>query len=464
MSKINFRKLCEVMMWERAKGESYEDTFNRQNIKITQIPNPKIVDVVHASSLENWAKKGKFESLEELKAEIIKIMKSAIVDPINTDRDLQRLFPPIYNFCIFATNTDRRGKLTAEAERIAEIAWYGELAALRLKEKTDKIFNVKPDPEKYKKASEKLKEVWGFSDIEIDAFRYFICQSRAKNHNPSLNKSLYLFSGKKKTGKTTVARAIAAVLNGDERLEDAVKYESTFSRELQIGAHDLPLAAQYNCVILDEAMPKDSRKSYGRVKSMMTSSSCTYNQKFGRIITVEAKRYYIYTSNDDISEFVQDSSERRFIQINMERAPKKISFEKIYDYWKEFAQNCEPEENWQEWYDSFEDVVGIERKDISGFKDELLSNGAILQAIKNTTNYTITLKFFSDLMIVGKPTRDERKFLKKALEEVIGEPNGYRWNRLEVEERLTRKIEEQKNSDLVNNVISEEDLENGLPF
>jgi len=464
MSKINFRKLCEVMMWERAKGESYEDTFNRQNIKITQIPNPKIVDVVHASSLENWAKKGKFESLEELKAEIIKIMKSAIVDPINSDRDLQRLFPPIHNFCIFATNTDRRGKLTAEAERIAEIAWYGELAALRLKEKTDKIFNVKPDPEKYKKASEKLKEVWGFSDIEIDAFRYFICQSRAKNHNPSLNKSLYLFSGKKKTGKTTVARAIAAVLNGDERLEDAVKYESTFSRELQIGAHDLPLAAQYNCVILDEAMPKDSRKSYGRVKSMMTSSSCTYNQKFGRIITVEAKRYYIYTSNDDISEFVQDSSERRFIQINMERVPKKISFEKIYDYWKEFAQNCEPEENWQEWYDSFEDVVGIERKDISGFKDELLSNGTILQAIRNNPNYTITLKFFSDLMIVGKPTRDEKNSLKKALIELIGEPNGYRWNRLEVEERLTRKIEEQKNSDLVNNVISEEDLENGLPF
>ena len=196
----------------------------------------------------------------------------------------------------------------------------------------------------------------------------------------------------------------------------------------------------------------------------MTSNSCTYNQKYGKIITVKTKRYYIYTSNDDISDFVQDSSERRFIQINMERVPQKLSFEKIYDYWKEFAQNCEPEENWQEWYDSFEDVVGIEQKDISGVKDELLSNGAILQAIKNTTSYTITLKFFSDLMIVGKPTRDERKFLKKALEEVIGEPNGYRWNRLDVEERLSNKIEEQKNADLVNNVISEEDLETGLPF
>jgi hypothetical protein len=152
--------------------------------------------------------------------------------------------------------------------------------------------------------------------------------------------------------------------------------------------------------------------------------------------------------------------------------PKKVSFEKIYDYWKEFAQHCEPEENWQDWYDSFADVVGIERKDISGFKDELLSNGAILQAIKNNSNYTITLKFFSDIMIIGKPTREERKSLKKALEEVIGEPNGYRWNRLEVEERLSNKIEEQKNADLVAGVVTKEkikeieDLEekNKLPF
>ena len=452
------------MMWERAKGESYEDTFNRQNIKITQIPNPKIVDVVHASSLEDWAKKGKFESADDLKNEIIKIMKGAINDRINHDKDMQKLFPPIHNFCIFSTNTDRRGKLAIEAERISEVAWYGELAELRLKEKTDKIFKMKPDKEKYKLASEKLQKVWGFSDVEIDAFRYFICQSRAEKHNPSLNKSLYLFSGKKKTGKTTVARAIASVLNGETSLIDATKYESSFNQELQIGSHDLPMAAQYNCVILDEAMPKDSRKSYGRVKSMMTSNSCTYNQKYGRIITVEAKRYYIYTSNDDISEFVQDSSERRFIQINMEREPKKISFEKIYDYWKEFAQNCEPNDNWQDWYDSFDDVIGIERKDISSFKDILLSNGAILQSVKNTTDYTITLKFFSDLMIVGKPTREEKNSLKKALMELVGEPNGYRWNRLEVEERLTNKIEEQKNADLINNVISKEDLETGLPF
>ena len=122
------------------------------------------------------------------------------------------------------------------------------------------------------------------------------------------------------------------------------------------------MAAQYNCVILDEAMPKDSRKSYGRVKSMMTSNSCTYNQKYGRIITVEAKRYYIYTSNDDISEFVQDSQNVDLFKLIWNVNQKKYHLKKIYDYWKEFAQHCEPEENWQDWYDSFADVIGIERK------------------------------------------------------------------------------------------------------
>src|SRR5690606_8991774 len=110
---------------------------------------------------------------------------------------LQELFPPIYNFCIYANNTDRKGKLTSESEKIAETAWWGELAQLRLKEKTDKIFSVKPSLEKYVEASNKIKVIWGFSDVEIDAFRYFICQSRHEAHNPSMNKSLYLWSGKK---------------------------------------------------------------------------------------------------------------------------------------------------------------------------------------------------------------------------------------------------------------------------
>ncbi len=459
---IDYKKLCEIMLWEKFEGESYEDVFKRQDLKPSQIPDSTLIDVVHANSLENWAKQGKFESLQDLEKEISLILRKAVVNPIMSNKPMQSLFPPIYNFCVFATSTDKRGKLTAEAERIAEVAWYGSLATNRLKEKTDKIFSVAPDADKYSEVAKKIQTIWGFTDVEIDAFRYFICQSRHEGHNPSLNKSLYLSSTKKKTGKTTVARAIASVLNGEKTIEAGSKFESSFNKELQINDHDLPLAVQYNCVILDEAMPKDSRKSYGRVKSMLTSNSCSYNQKYGRIISVEAKRYYIYTSNDDISDFVQDSSERRFIQINMERVPQHLEFDEIYDIWKKFAQNCTPEKDWQKWYNTFEDVVGLESKDIDFYKDELLSNGSILQAVISTTNTTLSQKFFIDLLVTGKATRAERDTIKKAITDIAGEPNRSRWSRKVVEDKLQEFINEQQNQDILDGL--EISIYNDLPF
>lgn len=450
------------MLWEKFEGETYEDVFKRQDLKPSQIPDSTLIDVVHANSLENWAKQGKFESLQDLEKEITLILRKAVVNPINNSKSMQQLFAPIHNFCVFATSTDKRGKLTAEAERIAEIAWYGELANLRLKEKTDKIFSVVPDVDKYNEVAKKIQTIWGFTDVEIDAFRYFICQSRHEGHNPSMNKSLYLSSTKKKTGKTTVARAIASVLNGEKTIEAGSKFESSFNKELQINDHDLPLAVQYNCVILDEAMPKDSRKSYGRVKSMLTSNSCSYNQKYGRIISVEAKRYYIYTSNDDISDFVQDSSERRFIQINMERVPQHLEFDEIYNIWKKFAQNCTPEKDWQEWYNTFEDVVGLESKDIDFYKDELLSNGSILQAVISASSTTLSQKFFIDLLVTGKATRAERDTIKKAITDIAGEPNRSRWSRKVVEDKLQEFINEQQNQDILDGL--EVSVHNDLPF
>src|SRR5678810_543640 len=88
------------------------------------------------------------------------------------------------------------------------------------------------------------------------------------------------------------------------------------------------------------------------IRDRLTSNSCYYNKKYGRIIPMQAKRFYIYTSNDDITDFIQDTSERRFIQILMNKMPKQISFDEIYDIWKTFAQNCIPEPDWQEWYNT----------------------------------------------------------------------------------------------------------------
>lgn len=460
--KIDYQKLCEIMMWEQYEGESYEDTFLRKEIKAHEVPPQLLIDVVHADGLEGWAKLNTFKSLTDLTNQIIRVFKFSIVNPINSNKRMQELFPPIYNFCTYATRMDRNGRIKSEAIKIAESAWWGEIAQQQLKEKTDKLFDSEPCPKKYKEIAARVQEVWGFTDNEIEAFRYFVCQTRHENHNPSMNKSLFLWSGSKQTGKTTVARALAAVLNGETSLDGSGKFESTFNKEMQINDHDLPLAVQYNCVILDEAMPKDSSKSYGRVKSMLTSNSCSYNQKYGRIIPMKAKRFYIYTSNDDITDFIQDTSERRFIQILMNKMPKQISFDEIYDIWKTFAQNCTPEPDWQEWYNTFEDIDGLQKKDIDYFKNEILNNPFILNTIKNLNGYSLTLKSFEDLLVRGKTTRDERKNLSLALESLIGKSKGYRWSKIQAIEMLEEKIEEQ----MIDLGYSDEDKEGveKLPF
>ena len=461
------QKLCELMMWEVYEGETFDGVIARLEIKSQDMPPDDLIDVVHADGLSGWALCQKFESLEALNKAILRIFKIGVRSDINNNKDMRALYPPIYNFCCYANRIDRMGKMESEATKIAESAWYGELARIRLKEKTDEIFNVAPDLSKYESTVTRIMDIWGFDRKQIDAFRYFVCQTRQEDHNPSLNKSLYLSAKNKKTGKTTIARAIVAVLNGEKSIRDAEQFESTFNKEMQINDHDLPLAAQYNAVILDEAMPRDSRKTYGRVKSMLTSSTCSYNQKFGAISTIKVKRFYIYTSNDDISDFVQDDSERRFIQITMERIPKQIKFEEIYEIWKEFAQNCIPEENWQEWYDSFKDVDGVQRKDISYYKDEILYNPEIINVLKNMTGYKLSLKKLSDMLITGKSTRDERNVIKYAIIEMCGEPNGFSWNRLNLIKSIEDHIEEQRAQDIKDEIATEaevDDVDNQLPF
>lgn len=427
---FDFERLCKAMFWEKySKDETWDAVAERNGATAKNYPNPNLIDVVYYGSVEEWCLHQNATSIEALQTKIFELFRRASTNEILTTKVSQGIYPLIYNFCIYASGIDRRGRSRLEAERIAGASWWGDLAKKMLREKTDILFSVEPDAEKYKKSVQKIKEVWGFSDAEIDGIRYFICQTRQENFNPSLNKSLYFWSEKKQTGKTSVARALASVLNGENELIKGSQFESSFNVELQLNDHDLPASCKYNCVILDEAMPKDSRKSYGRVKSMLTSNSVTYNQKFGSIIKVEAKRYYIFTSNDDISEFIQDDSERRLIQIKMDKKPKQISFEKIYQIWLEFAQNCSPEPHYQKWHDTFNHVEGLERRDIDNFKTNIENSLALHKLLEDKEDGQITLRFFEDFLIVGKPTRDERNALKKAVIEVFGEPNGYRWSR-----------------------------------
>ena len=211
----NYEKIIKVMCWDVYDGETPEQTYQRKIGNAIPPPN-EIINIVEAGGLQKWAEGLAVGSQEELYNKILNAIRLTISDPIFNDRKLVNTFPPFANFFYFCQKLDRNGKTSAEAEAISDVAWNGVICKRNNQNNIQQMFSVEPDPDKYKAISEKIRQIWGFSEKEIDAFRYFVCQTRHDGHNPSLNKSIYLWGKKKGTGKTTVGRAIITILNGDK--------------------------------------------------------------------------------------------------------------------------------------------------------------------------------------------------------------------------------------------------------
>ena len=410
-------KINAIMCWDAYQGEQPPDVFVRNNGNMNCIPNVDAVDIVYSGGLQRWAEQQRPETKEELYSIIIKAINRTIADPVFNDRNRVNVYPPLGNFFYYCQRLDRSGKTAKEAEAISDYVWNTVIARRNLKERTELMFSDKPDKEKFNAAKKRVQEIWGFSDKDVDGIRYFVCQTKAKKLNPSLNKAIYLWGKEKQTGKTSVARAIVTILNGDI-FNNFGKYESTLNNEMQYNDHDIPAAALYNAVLLDEAMPKDSRKSYGLIKQVMTSDVCKYNQKFGAITRIPAKRYYFCTSNDDISDFIQDESERRFYAIKMSNTPKQISFDEIYNIWREFCVNAEPEEDWQRWYNSFDYVAGLATKDTNEVIDEIILKREDIFPTLAGKPY-VTSKSVADRIFKNEPTKDQKAAVRSAMEKLF---------------------------------------------
>lgn len=432
------------MAWKKESEETYEELFIRKGYRIEDLPHHYIIDIQAEGGIEEWAKKQSFKSERELRDAIIKIFRITLNDNVLIDKKTRDNFPSLRNFHSFVERMDKGGNLALDASKIAEVVWYDGLAQKRLQERTDKMFANKPDKELYEDAVKKIKDIWGFTDKEIDAFRYFCMQTRHKGHNPSMNKAIYLWAKAKQTGKTTIARTIIAILNGFNSIDEAQECESTLSRELQYGTHDIPKSALYNAVLLDEAMPKDSRKSYGAVKSMLTSSSCSFNPKYQAVRQLTTKRFYLCTSNDDVAEFIQDEKERRFISIKLETTPRQLSFEDIFDIWKQFITNAEPEDNWQDWYNSFALVKGLQSVEVEYYRTLIKTDIELRNILNQFTGTYISIGVFYKHLITGKQSTDEKKAVKQAVVDVFGEsPYPSKW----ASSNIRDKIEEIAKSD-----------------
>ena len=414
----DLKKLAEAMGWRKMDGETYIDLFERLGHTVQQLPDPSIIDAVHAGGLRSYAQVLEASSQKELKRKLKELAIRTVNEPIFQDKKKMETFPRLANFFYHCQRLDRYDKLTKEVEDISEYTWETITCKRNLDRQVEKLFNIKKDKAKFKEASEKIKHIWGFSDKDIDAIRYFVCQTRHKNHNPSMNKALYFWGTEKQTGKTTIARTLVAILNGD-KFENAGTYESSLPHELQYGAHDLPLAALYNAVMIDESLPKEASKSYNIVKQALTSSSARYNRKYQSVKSIECRRNYIFTSNDDIGDFIQDKEERRFYAIEMKTKPKHTSFEEIYDIWLQFCVNAEPEDDWQMWYNSFDFVDGLATKDMEEVINEMILQREAIFGIGGVT-YT-TPKQVADKLFKNEPNRAQKASVKSAMEKLFAD-------------------------------------------
>lgn len=413
---IDFKKVNEIMCWDSYDGETPEDTFIRNGNLINDLPSQEIIDIVYEGGLQKWAESLTVKSQTALYDKIMKAIRKCIAEPVFNDKKKVGTFPAMANFFMYCQTLDRRGKVASESEGIADVAWNGVICRRNLANNVSKMFGNEPDAQKYKKAVSDIKRIWGFANKEIDALRYFVCQTRHENHNPSMNKNIYLWGTAKQTGKTTIARAIVTIINGD-KFSNFGDYESTFNTEMQYNDHEVPLSALYNAVLLDEAMPKDTKKSYGSIKRVLTQSSCNYNPKYRTVINIKCKRFYFCTSNEDIIDFVQDATERRFFAINVERKPQQVSFEEIYSIWVDFCTNAVPDENWQAWYDSFDFVDGLATKDCTEIKNEILLNHESIFSVNQGT-YVTVLKVSKELY-KNEPTAEQKKTVKRAMEDLF---------------------------------------------
>ena len=442
LEKTIFSKICEIMDWDVTDGMTAEQVIQFRGIKAQEIPESIIVDIVHAGSLARWGASQNVDSEKKLAKALEKAIRKTVNSTVLSNKATNNKFAAIQNFYIYCTGISRRDKIVSEAETIAEQVWNEELAIVRLNERLAKMFKDKPCKDKYDDAVRQIKDIWGFDDVDIEGFRYFVCQTRNEFINPSMNKSLYVYSLLKKTGKTSVSRAIVSILNGETSASEAGKYESSLAVEMQYNDYAKPVATEARAVLCEESMPKDSSKAYGQIKAMLTGNSVRYNQKFGKITNLPARRHYIFTSNESPSEFIQDGSERRFIPIHMKEEPKQISFDKIFDIWKQFATNCIPEPDTQIWYNSFEHVEGLRSKNIEYFKAKLLTTPQILVDLQALNVAHVSTGFFHDRLILGKSSRDERAAVKDAVIEVIGEEDHpSKWNRLNAIEKINNAID-----------------------
>lgn len=368
----------------------------------------------------------------------------------------------------------KRISSSADADRktyaAAESLWLRKFERKELTRRREALFSGDKSSDKYFAAKKELERIYGYSDADMDAWRYFVCQALRDDADPALNRAVYLWSEEKMTGKTTVARIVAGILNGYPSWDEARRgaYLSDIPCELQFGAFDRPKATRYACVVMDEAFAgKSTSRYYGKFKTAITSDTAQVNIKFGSAVDIPCTRNYIFTSNNEISSVVADESERRMFAIRANR-PEYCDYDKLYAVWLDYIVNAPDEADTAQWYlDTMPKVkgeAGVTKDDIrsaflspeflAAIEEYMRGGDAAMISQMQSGNYTAVNryqltypKFFTDFIAKSYDVRKNSLLVKEAVVSVFGDPcksaNRRYYNILPIKMELERILNEQ---------------------
>jgi len=169
--------------------------------------------------------------------------------------------------------------------------------------------------------------------------------------------------------------------------------------------------------------------------------------------------------NEDIADFVQDKTERRFYAIHLNNQPVQLSFDEIYKIWKDFCVNATPRmDDWQAWYNTIDHVNGLASEEINYHINRFRDDPMILQVINSAEGTYITPPVIIKAAIEGKPTLKEKKAVIGALDKLVGKPPETRRSKYKRKD-LINAILELKKGDAFDEEDDEKDNSmNDLPF
>lgn len=317
--------------------------------------------------------------------------------------------------------------------------WHGGYCRKRLQERTAALFNVKPDRQEFATVCKKIQDIYQLSGVEIEKLHFFVEQVRAGEKFPdSLRRMLYIWGAEKQTGKTTTAKMLVTLLNGDRDYNNYSRYATNLSNEMQIKAFAVPLIAECNVCLMDECFYADMGKTYADFKRFITSSGGRARLPFGQEFEWYGYPNYVATSNEPLRTFIKDWNDRRYLSVHFTAAPTvQMSFEDIQRLWMDFVLNSEKVYDWQTWSDMIAPASNEkgERQEVADELENELRKSYMLSYFidkpdaptRFCADNKVTLKTFVDLFTQTMGTVEAHK-RKKEIEAAVITVYGERYS------------------------------------